>query len=1109
MDFSANGFNGTLVNSPTRVPIGFINSDLSFSGVNDYVNVPHNAALDSYPLTVSTWIKTNASSTSGERGIVNKYVAFSSNGYTIHMNNGNLCAWYFRDASNYVYDNSGCQFNLSGYNDNNWHHIVFVVDGTGGKLYVDNVLKGSQVWTGAAGPATTTQDLHIAHYPRGGGAPEYFIGHIDQTRIYNIAFTTQQVSDTYDADSVDAAYTFYKFDETSGTTASDSTGHGFPGALINGPVWTAGFINNSLLFNGSNNYVNVPHNAALDSYPLTVSTWIKTNASSTSGERGVVNKYVAFSSNGYTIHMNNGNLCAWYFRDASNYVYDNSGCQFNVSGYNDNNWHHIVFVVDGTGGKLYVDNVLKGSQVWTGVAGPATTTQDLHIAHYPRGGGAPEYFIGQMDQTRIHNFALTASQIAVMYDYDVSLGISPPSGLVYTPGTATYTKGTAIANNVPSNSGGAITGYSISRALPSELNLNTATGVISGTPTVVSPTTSYTVTGSNSGGSTTATFSLTVNDASTPSIIDPTRTVNFGGIVNKWQAGEDPINWLRNVICATIDAAQWGTGLVDAHDTIQAAMDNCPAEQVVMLPAGTYMIGTSLVLNRGITLRGAGANSTKIRLVVNPPQTVAVIYMSNLWPEYCRTPCTDGSVANVTADVPKDSTTIPVDNVSRFSSGDIVQIDQLDDTYVYDGQDARPYFKRPDYGPPPPTTGHRSQGQTVRIDHIVGNVLHLENPSTPMDQIYQSYKLLLQPQVFKPIGPPAISGSGTNQAGMVERAGVENLYVTGGTNDQISMISCAYCWVSHVESDGTTMVPGPGGTQGPGNGMVGAHMVDDRGYHNTIRDSYFHHATDVIQGGGAYGVTLTEHTSNTLVENNIIYYMNKPLTLRASGGGNVIGYNYIDNAWTRADPSLQETTIDMGHSSFPYMDLIEGNWAAQIATEKVWGNSGWMTLFRNYASSQQQRTPSVETYQIAAIALESQSRYINVVGNVLGATGVGLVYQVNTGGNPPSGPDQKTVYRIGHGVGAGNGTDDIATYDSPTPGAAESQLYRHGNYDYVTNTVIWDPSNSNHTLPNSLYLPGTPIFFGTNTFPWVNPVGTTKIYILPAKARWDAGTPNG
>ena len=112
MDFSANGFNGTLVNSPTRVPIGFINSDLSFSGVNDYVNVPHNAALDSYPLTVSTWIKTNASSTSGERGIVNKYVAFSSNGYTIHMNNGNLCAWYFRDASNYVYDNSGCQFNV-------------------------------------------------------------------------------------------------------------------------------------------------------------------------------------------------------------------------------------------------------------------------------------------------------------------------------------------------------------------------------------------------------------------------------------------------------------------------------------------------------------------------------------------------------------------------------------------------------------------------------------------------------------------------------------------------------------------------------------------------------------------------------------------------------------------------------------------------------------------------------------------------------------------------------------------------------------------------------------------------------------------------------------
>jgi hypothetical protein len=196
----------------------------------------------------------------------------------------------------------------------------------------------------------------------------------------------------------------------------------------------------------------------------------------------------------------------------------------------------------------------------------------------------------------------------------------------------------------------------------------------------------------------------------------------------------------------------------------------------------------------------------------------------------------------------------------------------------------------------------------------------------------------------------------------------------------------------------------------------------------------------------------------------------------------------------------------MGHASFPYMELVEGNWAAQIATETVWGNSGWMTIFRNYASSQQQRTASNETYQIAAIALEAKARSMNVVGNVLGATGVGLVYEVHS--NPP-GPNQQTVYRLGHGVNAGAGADDIATYEDPAaPGSTASQLYRHGNYDYVTGTVIWDASNSNHTLPSSLYLTSKPAFFGSNPWPWVDPVGPTKTFTLPAKARWDSGQPN-
>ena len=75
-------------------------------------------------------------------------------------------------------------------------------------------------------------------------------------------------------------------------------------------------------------------------------------------------------------------------------------------------------------------------------------------------------------------------------------------------------------------------------------------------------------------------------------------------------------------------------------------------------------------------------------------------------------------------------------------------------------------------------------------------------------------------------------------------------------------------------------------------------------------------------------------------------------------------------------------------------------------------------------------------------------------------------------------------------------------------GSTAIQLYRHGNFDYVTGTVVWDPTNANHALPDSLYSSSKPAFFGTSRWPWVDPVGATKLYTLPAKARWDSGNPN-
>ena len=63
---------------------------------------------------------------------------------------------------------------------------------------------------------------------------------------------------------------------------------------------------------------------------------------------------------------------------------------------------------------------------------------------------------------------------------------------------------------------------------------------------------------------------------------------------------------IRTAICRTVAAASYGDGLQDASAAIQAAVNACPAGQVVSLSAGTFTVnnGSNIVLSQ------AGGSST-------------------------------------------------------------------------------------------------------------------------------------------------------------------------------------------------------------------------------------------------------------------------------------------------------------------------------------------------------------------------------------------------------------------------------------------------------------------------------------------------------------------
>jgi len=85
-----------------------------------------------------------------------------------------------------------------------------------------------------------------------------------------------------------------------------------------------------------------------------------------------------------------------------------------------------------------------------------------------------------------------------------------PSGLSYGQPVVDATINQTIPSNVPSVRG-TVDSYAVMPALPAGLTLSVSSGIISGTPTVISPKTSYTVTAANSVGSATTTVQITVS----------------------------------------------------------------------------------------------------------------------------------------------------------------------------------------------------------------------------------------------------------------------------------------------------------------------------------------------------------------------------------------------------------------------------------------------------------------------------------------------------------------------------------------------------------------------------------------------------------------------
>jgi chitodextrinase len=235
----------------------------------------------------------------------------------------------------------------------------------------------------------------------------------------------------------------YSFDEGTGTTVGDLSGHANNGVIENA-TWTAsGRFGNALLFNGSNAMVTVPDSASLRlTTGMTLEAWVNPSVAN-SGWKDVVykgndNYYLegATPSGVPMIGVNAGGSA----REA-----------FSGAALPPNTWTFLAATYDGTTVRLYVNGTQVASQTASGTI--TTSAYPLQIGGDSIWG---QFFQGRIDEVRVYDTALTTGQVQADMATAVG-GVSPAASLsTLNLDFGSQAVGTSVQRPITLTNGGAV-----------------------------------------------------------------------------------------------------------------------------------------------------------------------------------------------------------------------------------------------------------------------------------------------------------------------------------------------------------------------------------------------------------------------------------------------------------------------------------------------------------------------------------------------------------------------------------------------------------------------------------------------------------------------------
>ncbi len=402
---------------------------LSFDGTDDYVDAGSDSTLDDMTdFSVFTWIYWDTAN----NGATFVQKANSAGGWFLEEDQSGSNALQFRMVRSAT---PQARFEALNVLRAGWNYVGAVYHGSTDdvELYV-NGSEVSSYYRSETGGGTRVSDASAnLLFGKRYSDTNYFSGKMEETKIFACALTASEVMENYLAGNFQHCGR-WKFDETEGSSATDTSGNGNDGTLTNmttSTCWVDGANGNALEFNGSNAYIELGSSEVFDNLKnFSVFMWIYWDTSS----NGATFMQKANSSSGWFFEEDDTDSNALQFR----MIRATTSLRFEAVNVLHTGWNYIGAVYDDSSStvKLYIDGS-EVSSYYRSETGEGTRSSDA-TANLMIGKrySNDHYFDGIMDEVCLHNRKLTDSEIYQNYQNQ-----RPPCGKWYfdeTSGSTAY-----------------------------------------------------------------------------------------------------------------------------------------------------------------------------------------------------------------------------------------------------------------------------------------------------------------------------------------------------------------------------------------------------------------------------------------------------------------------------------------------------------------------------------------------------------------------------------------------------------------------------------------------------------------------------------------------